>query len=60
MDSQKNKENFLKLVSKVDTGTMKRNQHRIRYRRYYRIKQKTILTWLVFKDWMLNKLVKNN
>ena len=58
MDAKTNKENFLNLVSEVDTGTMKRNRHRIKYRRYYRLKQKTILTWLVFKDWLLNKIKK--
>jgi len=46
----KNKENFMKLVSGDGIDIMKRNRKRIKYRWYYRIRNKIILKWLLFKD----------
>ena len=45
-----NRENFMKLVSNEKTDTLKRNKRRIKYRWFYRIRNKILLKWLLFKD----------
>lgn len=45
-----NKENFLKLVSKEKNNIMNSVRHRIRFRRYYRIKSWIILKYLMLRD----------
>ena len=47
-----NRENFMKLVSRDENDTLNSIKHRIKYRKYYRVKQFIILYWLSIIDYI--------
>lgn len=48
-----NRDKFMKLVTGTDNGvTMRGVRHRIRYRKFYRVKNWVILNWLTLVDYI--------